>query len=116
MQLKFIHLRCATEDQGLLPKGGATIGYSLADGRDEFQADVVRLHFVIAKCSPQDHFNKRLGRIICEGRMDAGRIPSWIFQGVCVETRYGSFLPSNITVTKSGIMPVSVITCFDSFP
>ena len=73
MQLKFIHLRCATEDQGLLPKGGATIGYSLADGRDEFQADVVRLHFVIAKCSPQDHFNKRLGRIICEGRMDAGQ-------------------------------------------
>jgi len=72
MEMKYIHLRAYNPN--LLPKGGATIAYSTMPARDEWQKEVVKVMFTMAKCAPRDHFCKKLGRIIANGRADKGVI------------------------------------------
>ena len=63
--MRFIHLRKYSDTQDrwgdVLPKGGLTIGYTIDD-------EVVK--YSVARCNDKDHFNKRVGRMICEGRME----------------------------------------------
>ena len=70
MEMKFIHLRAyqaKNSNPYLLPKGGATIGYTV-----EENGESDKVLYVLAKCSPKDHFCKRIGRSIVEGRIDIG--------------------------------------------
>jgi hypothetical protein len=62
--MRFIHLRKYAQKfrlcDEILPKGGTTIGYVI-DGEN--------VKYSISRCNDKDHFNKRIGRLICEGRM-----------------------------------------------
>lgn len=52
--VRFLHLRSE------LGRGAVTIAYRVQDKE---------VHYVIAKCNPQDNFCRRIGREICLGRM-----------------------------------------------
>ncbi len=99
METKYIHLRAHISD-ALLPKGGCTIGYVIEeDGESD------KIHYTLAKCNPKDHFCKRLGRIIANGRMDIGEfqtleipkgLPRFELRKILVEKYYkeeSSFFP-----------------------
>lgn len=60
---KFLHVRNRDANGNLLNNGGATVAFDV-DG------DV--LFYASALCSRKDQFNRRIGRLIAEGRFDKG--------------------------------------------
>ena len=70
--MKFIHLRNENEERHLHPKGGITIGY------DVTKNDVIE--YAVAKCGPRDHYCRKIGAKICEGRFKVGQIKRIPFQ------------------------------------
>ena len=66
--MRFIHVRNQNEVGELSAKGGITIGFEIEEPGI--------LCWTMAKCSPKDHYNKSIGRAICEGRFDIGQFGS----------------------------------------
>jgi hypothetical protein len=58
--MKYIHYRLISNGQ---PKsrGGVTIAYDV---------DGDHVYYAVARCSPKDNYNKRIGRAIATGRFD----------------------------------------------
>lgn len=76
MEPAFIHVRkhywatgfdTASSPVPISSTGGATIGY-IVDGN--------LIMFAVARCSEQDTYCRRIGRLICEGRLKKGKAKS----------------------------------------
>jgi hypothetical protein len=74
--VKFVHIReqeawvnvaYGIVDYYPAPNGGVTIAYVM--DADEGQSWHIR--FAVAQCSPRDNYNKKVGRAIARGRLDA---------------------------------------------
>ena len=62
MTIRFVHIR-KHDIFDLKPTGGITLAYELHGDRVVFSA---------SKCSDKDHYNKKIGRAVTTGRMEAG--------------------------------------------
>lgn len=76
----YIHLRYRTPvetpygtDYEVTARGGLTIAYAL----DESEP---KLHIAYSKCSKNDLFNKKRGRMIAEGRLTGGHEHTIVFE------------------------------------
>jgi hypothetical protein len=63
-KVHYIHLRLIDGTGKKLNRGGATIAFR--EVGDEIE-------YAIAKCSPNDNFSRKLGRIKSEGRLNSPR-------------------------------------------
>ena len=63
MAVSFMHFRKFNNGQ-MQPKGGMTVAIAATD---------TRINFAISECSEHDVFNKKIGRGISEGRLNAMR-------------------------------------------
>ena len=62
--MKFAHIRIRDLDTSeILPCGGVTYCYNIINGN---------LYVSVAQCNMRDNYNKRIGRAISQGRMEAG--------------------------------------------
>lgn len=59
--MKWLHIRNRDKTGKLMPKGGKTVAYDV-------DQDIV--FFAVAKCSRKDHYCRRTGRSISQGRFD----------------------------------------------
>lgn len=66
MTIRFIHLRRRDAFWGHLePTGGITVAYDIEpDGK---------VRYTFAQCSNKDHYDKRIGRLVSTGRLEANR-------------------------------------------
>lgn len=73
--MKYIHYRFMSDGQPK-PKGGVTFAYDTDEGH---------VFYAVARCSPKDTYNKKLGRSIATGRwdkaMDRGTIAGFVMVG-----------------------------------
>lgn len=66
MTTRFIHLRRRDPFFGHLePKGGITVAYDIDPAGT--------VHYTFSQCSNKDHYNKRIGRLVSTGRLQANR-------------------------------------------
>ena len=66
-EVKFLHLRNYTDDGVPSEMGGLTVAFTPAlDGEKD------TLWVGLSKCSDQDNFCKRIGRLISQGRLQCG--------------------------------------------
>jgi hypothetical protein len=63
--MKFIHLR-EMNGREVSPTGGITIGYVVVPDDDGTSVAYVST----SKCSSKDHYCKKIGRLICKGRLE----------------------------------------------
>ena len=64
-KVHFRHIR-NFDKKNITARGGRTIAFR--------QIDENTIEFAIAKCSPKDNFNKKIGRRIAEGRLNSGKV------------------------------------------
>ena len=67
--VRFLHLRNIVPDDDSVTvftqKGGKTIAYTFEDGR---------LTYAVAKCGRKENYCRRTGRLISQGRLNAGKV------------------------------------------
>jgi hypothetical protein len=61
--MRWLHIRRRDKQGNLTPKGGMTVAYDLEEGI---------VFFAVAKCSKKDHYCRKTGRSISQGRFDKG--------------------------------------------
>jgi hypothetical protein len=76
-EVGFIHLRdYITWECGcpptLNPKGGVTVCFTVEEGFT-VEDEMIEVIFAIAECSSKDHYSRRRGRQISEGRLRSGK-------------------------------------------
>lgn len=59
---KFIHIRRSSLLGELSPMGGLTVAY-------DFDPEARVVAFTTAKCNDREHYNKKVGRAVTEGRL-----------------------------------------------
>jgi hypothetical protein len=83
-EVRFMHLRYHDDNIQMLPNGGLTIAYTVADINNMVDpADNVKsVLFALAKCHENDSFVKHVGRCKAAGRLKSSEL----------FTKYGGYL------------------------
>ena len=71
LKVKFVHIRRHSSDGSISPLGGGTVAYEV----DQDTGMVLRA--ASSFCHPKDNFNRYLGRVKAEGRMNSKH---WVMQ------------------------------------